>query len=158
MRRTSVIGHSFPRKSRAVFRSSSCSSLNPKSIVHLPVAEHGDAADRARAAEVVCQAELGVLHLPAARLVPELLADLVDHAHAGGTDWMAERLEPAARVHRHGPAVDVRAPLGDVARPLARRTEAEVLVVEDLGDREAVVDLAEVEVARGNARLLVCRA
>src|SRR5579875_1875651 len=107
MRRTFGIGHSFPRKSRPVFRSSSCSSLNPKSIVHLPVAEHGDAADRARAAEVVCQAELGVLHLPAARLVPELLAEPRDHAHGGGPDWMAEPPEPGARVHRHGPAVDV---------------------------------------------------
>src|SRR5712691_12215992 len=112
------MGLSSARKSRADFRSISCSSLKPKSIVvlswepgrRLAVGEHADAADRARTAEVVRQADLGVLHLPRAGLVPELLADLVEHADARRADRMAEGLEAAARVDGHltadrGPAL-----------------------------------------------------
>ena len=41
-----------------------------------------------------------------------------------------------------------RPPLVDEAPALAARAEAEVLVVQDLGDREAVVHLGEVDVLR----------
>ena len=55
---------------RRRLRSISCSSLNPKSIPRVlsAVAEHGDAADRARATQVVGEADLGVLHLALAGL------------------------------------------------------------------------------------------
>src|SRR5947207_15473388 len=153
------MAHSLARKSRADLRSISCSSLKPKSIgvPSLAVAEHGDAPDRARAAQVVREADLGTLHLPRAGLVPELLTHLVDHAHAGRADRVPERLEAAARVDGHLAAVDRRAALGHVAPALARGAEPEVLVVEDLRDREAVVHLGEVEVLRRDAGLLVRR-
>src|SRR2546426_12328832 len=123
----------------------------------LAVGEHGDAPDRARAAQVVGEADLGILHLPRAGLMPELLTHLVDHAHAGRADRVPERLEAAARVDGHLAAVNRRAALGDVAPALARGAEPEVLVVEDLRDREAVVHLGEVEVLRRDAGLLVRR-
>src|SRR2546427_6467077 len=149
---------SLARKSRADLRSISCSSLKPKSIgvLLLAVGEHGDAPDRARAAQVVREADLGVLHLPRAGLVPELLTHLVDHAHAGRADRVPERLEAAARVDGHL-AADRGAAVGHVAPALARGAEPEALVVEDLRDREAVVHLGEVEVLRRDAGLLVRR-
>src|SRR5437870_11227039 len=128
------MGDSLARKSRADLRSISCSSLKPKSIgvPSLGVGEHGDAPDSARATQVVGEADLGILHLPRAGLVPELLAHLVDHAHAGGADRVAERLEAAARVDRHLTAVDRGAALGDVAPALTRCAQPEVLVVQAL--------------------------
>src|SRR5262249_53295611 len=101
--------------------------------------------------------DLRVLHLPGARLVPELLADLVDHPDTGRADRMPERLEAPARVHGDGAAVDRRPPLRDVAPALTGATEAQILVVQDLRDREAVVDLRKVEIRGGDPRLLVGR-
>src|SRR5437879_12192956 len=97
--------------------------------------EHDDAGHRARAAHVVREAELRVLHLAAAGLAAELRHALVDHAHAARPDRVAERLEPAARVHREVP-LERRAALLDQLPALALLAEAQVLDVGDLGPRE----------------------
>src|SRR5262245_15280952 len=125
------MGHSLARKSRADFLSISCSSLKPKSMrgwSSLCVGEHGDAADGARAPQVVGEADLRVLHLTRAGPVPELLADLVDHADAGGADRMAEGLEAAARIDRDV-AADRGAAVDHVPPALAFAAQPEVLVV-----------------------------
>src|SRR5690242_5100782 len=112
--------------------------------------EDDDARHRARAADVVREPELGVLHLTRAGLVAQLGDALVDHPHAARPDRVAERLEPAARVHgdvafERGP------PLLREPAAVALLAEAEVLRVGDLRPREAVVDLGEVDVARRDA-------
>src|ERR687887_2124865 len=126
------MGLSLARKSRADLRSISCSSLKPKSMRRpfSAVGEDRHAPDRARAAQVVGEPDFRILHLPRPGPVPELLADLVDHAHTGRADRMAERLEAAARVHGDL-AADRRASLAHVPPPLPRPTQPEVLVVED---------------------------
>src|SRR5207244_5866748 len=108
-----------------------------------------DAARLRRAADVVAERHRRLpLHLPLLRLPLELLVVLVDHAHAGRAGRVAEGLESAVRVdgqlaaQLEGAALDV----------LLRRTllaEAEILVGEELGQREAVVDLGEVDVFSG---------
>src|SRR5690606_571808 len=84
---------------------------------------HDDARHRARTADVVRQRDLGILHLALAAVAAQLLHALVDHAHAGRADRVAERLEPAARVDRHV-AVDPRAALLDHLPALALLGEA----------------------------------
>src|SRR3989442_14738663 len=54
-----------------------------------------------------------------------------------------------------GFTAEIGAPLLDEPAALAARAEAQVLVVEDLGDGEAVVHLGEVDLRRCNLRLCV---
>src|SRR5207247_217377 len=129
-----------PRAARPLSRSAS--PLND-----LAPSEHDDAGDRARAAHVVREAELRVLHLAAAGLAAQLRHALVDHAYAARPDRVAERLEPAARIHRDV-ALERRAALLDQLPALALLAEAQVLDVRYLGPGEAVVHLGEVEVPR----------
>src|SRR5207253_5679193 len=116
----------------------------------LAAAEDRDAGYRARTAHVVREPELGVLHLPRPRLVPELRHALVDHADAARPDGVAEGLETAARVHGDVP-VERRSPLFHQPAPLPLRTEAEVFDVRDLCPGKAVVHLGEVEVTPDHA-------
>src|SRR2546428_13521743 len=76
------------------------------------IPQNRHAAHRTRAAEVVCQAQLGVLHLAGAGLVPQVLADFVEHANSGGADRVTERLQATARVDRQL-AADAGPSLGD---------------------------------------------
>src|SRR5438445_7201343 len=116
----------------------------------LAAAEDHDAGHRPRAAHVVRQPELGLLHLSRPRLAPELRHALVDHADAARSDRMAEGLEPAARVHGNVP-VERRSPLLHQPASLSLRAETEILGVRDLGPGEAIVHLGEVDVTRADA-------
>src|SRR5262245_2960497 len=102
------------------------------------VAENTDAAHRPRPAELVSEADPRILDLSLTGLSAELHGELGDHAHAGGADRMAERLETARRVDRLV-TTEGRAAVLDETAAFAPCTEAEVLVVENLGDGEAVV-------------------
>ena len=86
----------------------------------------------------------GVLHLALLGLALQLLVVLVDHAHAGGAGRMAEGLQPAVGVHRQL-AVERERAARDVLLRRALLAEAEVLVGEQLGEREAVVHLGDVD-------------
>ena len=89
----------------------------------------------------------GVRHLARAGLVAQLDEDLGGLGHAGGAERVAAADEPAARVDDDVAAV-VAAP-GRHERPrLALGAEAQLLVGDQLGDREAVVHLGEVDVGR----------
>src|SRR5213076_613746 len=118
------------------------------------VGEDRHARDRARAAQVVGEADLRALHLPRAGLAAELCRELVDHAHAGRAHRVAVGLEPARGIHRLL-AAEIGAPLLDEPAALAARAEAQVLVVQDLGDGEAVVHLGEVDLRWRHLRLRV---
>src|SRR5204863_6418177 len=82
------------------------------------VGQDRHARDRARAAQVVGEADLRALHLPRARLAAELRRELVDHAHAGRPHRVAVRLEPARGIHRLL-AAEVGPPLLDEPAALA---------------------------------------
>src|SRR5207249_3969196 len=125
-------------------------------IHNLPrlVGQDRHARDRARAAQVVGEADLRTLHLPRAGLAAELWRELVEHAHASRADRVPVRLEPARGIHRLL-AAEIGAPLLDEPAPLAARAKAQVLVVQDLGDGEAVVYLGKVDLRRRQLRLRV---
>src|SRR5262249_6051125 len=135
-----------------VFKNQQPSSEQPAS----PVSQYRHASHRARTAEVVGQPQFGAVHLPGARFVPQMLTHFVNHPNTGGTDRMAERLEPAARVDRPF-APEAGATLGDEMAAFAALAEAEVFVVQDFSDGEAVVDLSQIDVGGGDTRLLVGR-
>ena len=97
---------------------------------------------------MLCEsASVGVLHLALAGLALQLLVVLVDHAHAGRAGRMAEGLEPAVGVHRQL-AAELERAARDVLLRRALLAEAEVLVGEQLGQREAVVHLRDVDLLR----------
>ena len=84
------------------------------------------------------QARLRAFDLPAARLAAQVPEDLADVRDARRAQRVALREQPAARVHRNAPA-DVRVAVIDQLARLALAAEAQVLVVEQLRRREAVV-------------------
>src|SRR3989442_10351467 len=104
----------------------------------------------ANAAVVVREPDGGVGHLAGAGLTPELSEYLGGLGDSGGAERMAAADQPTARVHHHGAAV-VALPVGHERPRLALPAEAELLVRDQLGDREAVVDLGDVHVARRDA-------
>src|SRR5262245_10847693 len=106
-----------------------------------------DDTDTARlrgTADVVAERDGGVLHLALLGLALQLLVVLVDHAHAGGTRRVAERLETPVGVDRQLAAELERAG-GDVLLRGTLLAEPEVLVGEQLGQREAVVHLRDLD-------------
>src|SRR5438270_406868 len=112
-----------------------------------------DAAGRAQPDDVG-QSDLGPLDLPVATLTAEVGAHLPDVGDAGGRDRMALRLKTAGHVDRQ-PAVAPRSPrLEEVDGP-ALLAQHQVVVVDQLGRREAVVELDQVEVVGTDAGLLV---
>src|SRR5438093_11589066 len=124
---------------------SACLTARAVGLPRSAPSQHHDAGDGAGTAHVVREAELRVLHLAAAGLAAELRHALVDHAYAARPDRVAERLEPSTRVHRDV-TLERRAALLDQLPALALLAEAQVLDVRDLGPREAVVHLGEVDV------------
>ena len=106
---------------------------------------------RTGAADVVGHADLRV-HLPGPGIAAELGDHLADLLDAGRADRVAAGLQAAARVHRYIP-VESRHPFGGESSCLALLAEPEILDSADLGYREAVVDLDEVDVLLGEARL-----
>src|SRR5262249_29631469 len=89
-------------------------------------------------ADHVRQADLGALDLTLGRGATEVGGHLEDARNAGRAERMALRQEPAGDVHRDAAAVRGFA-FVDQAPGLAFLAETEVLVVEQLGRREAVV-------------------
>src|SRR4029077_19051571 len=90
---------------------------------------------------------------PRPRGAAERRADLEDARHAGGTERVPLREKTARHVHRDASAVR-RLALVDHPPRLAVLAEPQVLVVEELGRREAVVQLDQVEVVRADAGAL----
>src|SRR5262245_1947493 len=93
-----------------------------------------------RAAQVVRQAELRAVDLARAGLTAQLEPHLVHHAEAAGADRVAEALESAVWIHRLRP-VAVEPAREHVLPRLPARRETHVLHEDQLGRREAVVDL-----------------
>src|SRR6266566_8279563 len=90
-------------------------------------------------ADDVGEADLGPVDLTLAGFAPEVGGDLVDVGGARGADGMALGDQPAADVDRRAPIPHRRAGVDELARP-ARLTQAEVVVVDELGRGEAVVE------------------
>ena len=59
----------------------------------LSIRQNGDAADRPWAAQVVSEADFGIFHLTSAGFVPQMLANLIDHANPSRADRMTKRFE-----------------------------------------------------------------
>ena len=106
------------------------------------VGEDVDHRDAGPAAADVVLERVAVAHLDLALagLAPQLPPALGELRDAGRADRVALGEQPAGRVHRDA-AGERRLALERRDTALALVEEAEVLDVEDLGDREAVVDL-----------------
>ena len=89
-------------------------------------------------------AALMISDLPFAGPALQLEGVLVDHAHARGAGRVPERLEATVGVHRQL-AAELEGAAGDEILRFALLAEAEILVGEHLGEREAVVQLDDVE-------------
>src|SRR5204863_4571432 len=105
----------------------------------------------AHAGVVVGETDARARDLARARLAAQLPEGLAGLGHAGGAERVAAPDEAPARVD-HDLAPVVGQPLLDEAPALALRAEAELLVGDDLGDGEAVVDLGEIDVVGAHAR------
>ena len=103
-------------------------------------------------------ADLRALDLAVARLAAQLRGDLEHAGRAGHADRVALREQSAGHVDR-GRAVTPRGPPVDEVAGAARLAQPQVVVVDQLGGGEAVVQLDQVEVVRADAGPLVglCR-
>ena len=99
-------------------------------------------------------ADLRAFDLAVAGLAAQVPDDFADVGDAGRAERVALREEAAAGVHGDL-AADVRRALVDHAAGFAFAADAEVLVVQQLGGGEAVVELDQVEVLGPDAGLLV---
>src|SRR5262249_13097314 len=131
------------RRRHASVRSARQGSAPWRSERSALVGEDRDAGDRGRTTEVVREPDLRPLHLALAGLAAQLGGELVDHSHAGRAHGVAIGLEASRDVHRLLPPERGPAFLDEPAA-LPPAAEAEVLVVQDLRDGEAVVHLGEV--------------
>src|SRR2546427_13132480 len=111
-------------------------------------------ADRPRSTQVVSETDLGVFHLASAGLVPQMLSDLIDHANAGGANRMAKRFKATRGVHGNL-TTNRGTPFFNVFPAFALFAQAQVFVVEDLSDGEAVMTLDEIDVLHRHTGLLV---
>ena len=100
------------------------------------------------------QADLGLGDLAVAGLAPEVMADLPDVGDPGGGDGVALGFQAARHVDRRGAVAPGGAGLEEVDRP-ALLAQHEVVVVDELGGGEAVVELDQIEILRSHAGLLV---
>src|SRR5437588_1949477 len=98
--------------------------------------------DRAGAAEAdhMGEAEIRALDLPLAGLAAQMRRHLVDVGDAGRAERVALREQPSGDVHRDLAAERRGAAVDHLSR-LAVLAEAQVLVMEDLGGGETVVEL-----------------
>src|SRR3954451_24553560 len=112
-----------------------------------------DAAGRAETDDVG-HADLGALDLPVARLTAQLGGDLEHAGCAGHADRVTLGEQPARRVDRRGAVTPGCPPVDEVAGP-AGLAQPQVVVVDELGGGEAVVELHQVEVLGAHARQLV---
>src|SRR5690606_2121954 len=107
-------------------------------------------------ADVVAERELRAGHLARSRLAAELEHVLVDHAHARRAGRVAEALETPVGVDGQL-AAELEGAARDVLPGRSLLAEAQVLVREQLGEREAVVELRDLDLAARvvDARLAV---
>ena len=84
----------------------------------------------------------------------QLMHDLVELPQAGGAHRMAFGQQAAAGVDRDL-AIDRGAALGGPEGPLAARHQAQILAVDHLGDREAVVQFDHIDIGGRDARGLI---
>ena len=112
--------------------------------------QHADVVRHRRAAHVEDAGELGVLHLDVAGGAGKLHGAERMHRHAGRADRMALGLQPAGRIDRQL-AVLLRPAFLHRARALPFRHESHRLVLDQLGDGEAVVRLDQRKVAERDA-------
>src|SRR5205085_10716637 len=122
-------------------------------------ADDGDRADVLvrEAAEVVHEAARRLLlPLPRPGAALQLQIDLVDHAQPRGADRMPEAFEPAVDLTRDF-SVGVEEPVHHVARRAALRRDRQILHGDELGHREAIVRLDEIDLLAGilYARLVI---
>src|SRR5262249_35627764 len=118
------------------------------------VREDRHARDRARAAEVVREPDARPVDLTLAGAPAQLGRELVGHPDAGRADRMPVRLQPTGGID--GLLASERgAAVLDEPPALSPCAEPEILVVQDLGDGEAVVHLGEVDLGRPDPRLRV---
>src|SRR6202035_4185763 len=99
-------------------------------------------------ADDVGQADARTLDLSVPRLPARVGGHLVEVGAAGGADGVAFGDEPARHVDGDGPVAPRAPPVDEVARAPGL-AQLEVLVVDELGGGEAVVQLHQVEVLRG---------
>src|SRR5207245_9462838 len=104
----------------------------------------------AHPAVVVREPDRRAGHRAGAGVAAELDEDLSRLGDAGGAERVTASDQPAARVHDHVAAV-VAAPRGDERARLALAAEAQLLARNEFRDREAVVYLGEVDLARRDA-------
>jgi hypothetical protein len=122
--------------------------------VHRSGGQDGHGGGRAAAAEIVGESDAGAANLVVGRS-PELRRELVDLCETGGPDRVAAREQAAAGVDYRSASVNARPSCRDRLGGFAPWKQSEVLGVDDLGDAEAVVELDDVDVARGDVRRAV---
>src|SRR5256884_9796039 len=152
-----------PRRSESLTRLPSWSG-SVKSGASVPGCSSPETLDRRFLGDVhracraepdhVREADLGVLDLAVAGLAPQVRRDLVQVGDAGRAERMALRDEPTRRVDGCF-AVAPRTALVDELARLARLAKPEVVVVDELGRREAVVEREQVDVGPIDAGRLV---
>ena len=106
--------------------------------------ENVDGTGNASSSQIVGQADPRVSHL-VGMLPPQLKNGLVDLPNPGRTDRVPFREQPSAGVDG-AVAPYPRSSLRRVPAALPTRYDAKILGIDDLGDREAVVQLDEVDV------------
>src|SRR5262245_66498196 len=88
----------------------------------------------------MCEAQVHIFDLALARPAKQLIVDFVEHSKPAGSNWMPERLQPAIRVYRQlsfqGKCASV-----DIMLSLAGFREAEIFIDDELGYREAIMNL-----------------
>ena len=109
---------------------------------------HG--ARGARASQIVGQTHLGTRNLARARLSAQLKREFMNLRHARRPYRVAFRFQAAAGVHRHR-AAEFRHSLDRAAASLAFGEKPQILERDDLGDRETIVNLDQVDVPRDSA-------
>src|SRR5580765_7158835 len=144
-----------PAQRIAESRPSRASSKKPFSVITRSVtAKQAHQHRGGVAAEGVHEARRGAVDLSRARLAAELRDDLADLRRAGRADRVALGLEAAGGVDGNL-AAEARPALFRRQAAGARLEEAEALGGDDLGDREAVVQLGHLHVRRRLARLAI---
>ena len=100
------------------------------------------------------EADARAVDLAGAGVAAELVHELDDLAERRRAERLALRQQPAARVHRSR-AAERDVAVGEEARLLARRAQAELLVGEQLAGGVGVLALDDVEVVGPDAGFLV---
>src|SRR5438046_1767317 len=144
--RTSAIGHSLPKRLRAVSRSSCWSSVSVKSIRGGPrssgAQDHG-AGRRKPAAGAVDATDLGARYLAAAGLAPQLARGLDEQEHAAHA--RVTRRQPATIGVGRQRAADPQLAVLDERPAVTLLAEAEALDREEHHRGERVGALEEVD-------------